>query len=60
MDKLIEKKSFNFFNSTIMIGAAFLLYYICINILKFYGVDTSQYSIYIGFYIFLLITYFVL
>ena len=43
-----------------LIGISLVLMYIVIQILTFYGIDTSSYGKYIAFYVFLLLSTFVL
>jgi hypothetical protein len=55
----------NIYNNIIMnkitlLGLAVLFFYSLIQILKFYGVTPEAYSVYIYFYIFILITIFIL
>jgi hypothetical protein len=47
-------------NKITLLGLSVIFFYSLIQILKFYGVSTEAYSIYVYFYIFILITIFVL
>ncbi len=47
-------------NSVTIIGIAILLIYALTKILNFFGIGIDVYGSYLAFYIFLLITYFVL
>ena len=47
-------------NSVTIIGMAILLIYALTKILNFFGIGIDVYGSYLAFYIFLLITYFVL
>ena len=47
-------------NSVTIIGIAILLIYAITKILDFFGIGIDVYGSYLAFYIFLLITYFVL
>jgi len=47
-------------NKITLLGLSIICLYSLIQILKFYGVSTEAYTIYIYFYLFILITIFVL
>jgi len=47
-------------NKITLLGLSIIILYSLIQILKFYGVSTEAYTIYIYFYLFILITIFVL
>ena len=47
-------------NKITLLGLSIIFLYSLIQILKFYGVSTEAYTIYIYFYLFILITIFVL
>jgi hypothetical protein len=47
-------------NKITLLGLSVLFFYSLIQILKFYGVSPEAYSVYIYFYIFILITIFIL
>ena len=43
-----------------IVGLAILIIYIVVKLLEFYGIQLNQYGSYILFYVFLLLTYFIL
>jgi hypothetical protein len=47
-------------NKITLLGLSVIFFYSLIQILKFYGVTPEAYSIYVYFYLFLLITIFIL
>jgi len=47
-------------NKITLLGLAVIFFYSLLQILKFYGVPPEEYSIYIYFYIFIIISIFVL